>query len=271
MGENFTLEEDGFVILRNVFSREFLDARRRILESLISYAEKNYYDEFERYYLRHRADQGVLYDLFQRHPEFDEMVRNPIILEALTEVLGEDITLYENSLVYKPKGKRNGVPWHQDFVSRPEETRKFIAWCAIDDVTRDTGALKVVPGSHKLGFLPWHRVEGETHHDRINLTGVDTSAAIHVELSPGDVLIFNQLLVHCSDEMSTDELRLVFRASFQSFDEIYSPRATPIVVHGGSARSLARRFNSPRQKERPKPVFVRALNKIDRSLANVGS
>jgi len=38
----------------------------------------------------------------------------------------------------------------------------------VDEVTADGGALKVIPDSHKGGFLPWHRVRGEAHHDRID-------------------------------------------------------------------------------------------------------
>lgn len=269
MGD-FDFERDGFVVLRDVFSEEFLELRRNLLVELIKIAELNNFDEFERYYLAHRADQGVLYDLFQRHPEFCDMVRNPAILNALSEVLGDDIILYENSLVYKPPGKRNGVPWHQDFVSRPQEPRKFIAWCAIDPVTIHSGALKVIPGSHKLGFLPWYRVNGETHHDRIDLTGVDTSKAIHVQLNPGDVLIFNQLLVHSSDEMSSDTLRFVFRASYQSFDEIFTPRGTPIVVKGGGAKAIQTRFTTPRESIK-KSVVSRTVNRIGRYLVRVSS
>ncbi len=270
MKQEYDFDRDGFVVLRKVFDEDYLSERRTFLKSLIKYAENDYYDEFERYYLRHRADQGVLYDLFQRHPEFNEMARNSRILDSISEVLGENIFLYENSLVYKPKGKRNGVPWHQDFVSRPNEPRKLIAWCAIDRVSKDTGALKVIPGSHRFGFLPWYRVKGETHHDRINLEGVDVTKAIHIELDPGDVLIFNQLLVHSSDEMNKDELRLVYRASYQSFEEIFTPRGAPIVVRGGDAYSLMKRFNKMRSSNR-KPALIRAINRVGRILSDFGS
>ena len=38
--------------------------------------------------------------LYQRHPEFGFFVHNETILNALEEVLGPDIMLYENTLVY---------------------------------------------------------------------------------------------------------------------------------------------------------------------------
>lgn len=265
----YDLKKDGFTIIKDVFSEEQLEATRDLLSKLVEYHELNYADPFEKYYLPHRNDQGVLYDLFQRHPEFDAFVRASKIREALETVLGDSFFLYENSMVYKPKGKQNGVPWHQDFISRPDEPIKYIAWMAIDEVTKSSGALKVVPGSHKLGFLPWHRVKGETHHDRLDTSKVDLSKSIHVELEPGDVLIFNQLVVHSSDDMQTDSMRFVYRASYQSFDQIFTPRATPIVINGGHASALNARFTSPEDAIKPKSFINRAINKIGRKLASL--
>ena len=108
----YSFEDDGFVILRGVFSNQEVFKYKCLLEKIIEYAGEEYIsteDPFQRYYLRHRADQGVLYDLFQRHPEFSDVVRNQKILAKLSEVLGEDIILYENSMVYKPKGKKNSL------------------------------------------------------------------------------------------------------------------------------------------------------------------
>lgn len=264
----YDLKKDGFTILRNVFSTEEIENANQLLTRLVEYYQNDYEDPFEKYYLKHRHDQGVLYDLFQRHPEFDSFVRNKRIREALSTVLGDSFFLYENSMVYKPKGKKNGVPWHQDFISRKNEPIKYIAWMAINKVDKESGALKVVPESHNLGFLPWYRVEGETHHDRLDVSKVNLDNALHVELEPGDVLIFNQLLVHSSDDMQTDNIRFVFRASYQSFDEIYTPRATPIVINGGTASTLYNKFSENRKEEK-KSRIVRAVNAIGRRLTRI--
>ncbi|WP_084197595.1 phytanoyl-CoA dioxygenase family protein [Solimonas soli] len=264
----YDFEADGFIVLRKVFDENTLAAMRKLLTEIVKYAEIGLEDPFARYYLRHRADQGVLYDLFQRHPEIQALARNPDILEALTTVLGPDILLYENSMVYKPKGKKNGVPFHQDFISRPDEPLKFIAWMAIDPVTETGGALKIIPGTHKGGFLKWHRVKGETHHDRADVSHLDTDKAKFITLDPGDVLIFNQLVVHGSDEAHTESLRLVYRASYQSFDEIYVPRGAPIVVRGGHPSALQRRFSRPYEPPRKKNIARRIVNRIGRSLVD---
>lgn len=266
---DFDFDRDGFTVLRKVFDVAQLASLRATLHSIVEYAEKELEDPFERFYMRHRADQGVLYDVYQRHPEFGPFARNQRILDAVAEVIGPDVLLYENSVVYKPKGKRNGVPFHQDFISRPDEPRKFIAWMAIDDVTKEGGALKIIPGSHKTGFLPWHRVVGETHHDRIDEVALDTTDPVHVTLAAGDVLIFNQLVVHGSDEAHTDSLRLVYRVSFQGFDEVYAPRGAPLVMRGGRPEVMATRYPGPKVVPAKKGVVRRAINKVGRKLAAI--
>jgi len=262
----FSLENDGFTVLKAVFAERQLAPVREFLQRVIRHADQGLEDPFERYYLRHRPDQGVLYDLFQRHAEVRFMASEPRILAALEAVCGPDLFMYENSVVYKPRGRPNGVPFHQDFISRPHEPIKHVAWMAIDRVSRDSGALKVIPGSHRRGFLPWLRVHGETHHDRIRESDLPQGVIMHVELEPGDVLVFNQLLVHGSDEMHTDSLRLVYRVSYQGIDEVFVPRGAPIMLHGGTPESLAARFPAPYRPQR-KPLWRRGLSFVGRKLS----
>jgi len=263
------IRSKGFTILRGVFDADTLARLREFLERLIPQADNAAGDPFLPWYLPHRTDQGVLYDLFQRHPEFTDFARNSQILDSVAEVLGLDLFVYENSLVYKPAGRKNGVPFHQDFISRPHEPKKLIAWMAIDDVRKDNGALKIVPGSHVKGFLPWYRVQGETHHDRLDLSSIDTSKVEHVELDAGDVLVFDQLVVHGSDEAHGDELRLVYRVSYQGFDEIFVPRASPIVVRGGGPEALSSRFANYRPESDRRGPITKLVNRIGTRLGNI--
>ncbi len=239
---DYNFKEHGFAILEKIFSERDLQPIRILTDEIIAYGDSGLEDPFRKFYEKHRTDQGVLYDLFQRHPEFQDLAKNPKILDKLEEVFNKDISLYENSLVYKPKGKRNAVPWHQDFISRPHEPLKYIGWIALDDVRKENGAMKVIPGSHKFGFLKWHRVKGETHHDRLDLSQVDESKAMFVELNAGDVLIFNQLLVHSSDECDSKQPRRAYRVSYAGMDKILVPRGSPIVLRGGRPDMLKKRF-----------------------------
>jgi len=262
------LKTQGFTILKRVVPEKDLITLRDLTSRIISYAEKELVDPFDSYYLRHRSDQGVLYDLYQRHPEFQGIAKLDPILNVLEGVIGSDILFYENSLVYKPKGKSNAVPWHQDFISRPNEPKKFIVWVAFDDVTVENGALKAIPKSHLGGYLPWHRVDGETHHDRIDMRHLDVSQSVYLELSAGDVLIFDCMLCHGSDEVNVDSPRRAYRASYQGFDQVFVPRGSPLVIRGGSPDSLVLRYPDkfvPRRKS----VIQRAINKLGRVLLDI--
>ncbi len=213
------LRDTGFVLLKGIFSEAELQPLRQLTDRIVAYAEQHLEDPFADYYLRHRSDQGVLYDLFQRHPEFQSVARKKELLDVLEGVIGKDIFMYENCLVYKPKGKNNAVPWHQDFINRPNEPVKYISWVAMDDVTIDNGAMKLIPGSHRKGFLPMYRVKGETHHDRIKPEYIEEDKAQYVTMQAGDALLFNQLVVHSSDLVNSTKPRRAFRASYQSFEQ----------------------------------------------------
>jgi phytanoyl-CoA hydroxylase len=263
----YSFEDDGFTILRNVFSEETLAPLRQEANAIIKYFEPGTADPFEKYYLKHRVDQGVLYDLYQRFPSFQSLANNKLILDTLEEALGPNIFMYENSLVYKPPGKRNGVPFHQDFISRPHEPIKFIVWMALDNVTEENGCLRVIPGSHRNGFLKWHRVKGETHHDRIVPGQFDPENAVNVLMNPGDVLIFNMLLVHGSNEAHVESPRRAYRVSYQNFDRIYTPRGTPIVMRGGTPDKIENiSFENLAVKKGPLRKFI---NRVGRRLSEI--
>lgn len=264
-------QENGYVILKKVFCEEKLSSVRLLQERITEYADKKLEDPFSPWSLLHRSDQGVLYDLYQRHPEFQDMATNARVVECLSSMLGDNIYLYDNSLIYKPKGRSNGVPWHQDFISRPQEPLKIIVWMALDNVTRENGALQIIPGSHKNGHLPWHRVKGETHHDRVNPEYVEKlrDKIKYAELEAGDVLLFNMMVMHSSDEVHTDAPRRAFRCSYQSMDkEIFTPRQSPIVVKGGGPEFLASAYSSPRVF-RKRSLYKRVLSKLGRTLISM--
>ncbi|HXH19954.1 MAG TPA: phytanoyl-CoA dioxygenase family protein [Chitinophagales bacterium] len=244
----YTIQNDGFVILKRVFSENQLAPVRNLADEIVACCEKNFNDPFEKFLLPNRADTGVLYDLIQHYPEFRELAANDTILDELEKVLGHDIVLYENSLVYKPKGKNNAVPWHQDFINRRNEPIKYVAWIALDNIQRENGAMKVIPGSHKKGFLPWYRVRGAAYHDLVKREYVEEDKAIYTELEAGDVMLFHQLLLHSSDLVASDKPRRAFRVSYQNLENLSMPRGVPIVFRGCRPSSIAAKFGSNHNK-----------------------
>lgn len=260
------LRSDGYTVLRGVHDDERLAPLRDLTDRIAAYADLDLHDPFSAYYLEHRNDQGTLYDLYQRHPEFRPLAESADVLRVLEQVVGRDIFMYENSLVAKPKGRANAVPWHQDFISRSDEPQKYISWTALDDVHTGNGAMSAIPGSHRNGYLEWFRVRGETHHDRLVDGQVDPDEAVVLEMRAGDVLVFDARLVHGSPECHSDEPRRGYRVSFQGFETVSTPRGAPIVVWGGAPESVAEWFPQPRRSPPAWRAFVR---KIGRRLSTI--
>ena len=263
-----SLAENGYVILNSVFTEEQLIPVRRLTDEIISYADKGLVDPFRRYYHGHRSDQGAIYDLYQRHPEFQEFAKNARVLDAIEEVVGSTIFLYVNSLVFKPKGRNNVVPWHQDFISRPNEPIKYIAWMALDDANRENGCMKVIPGSHAEGAMKWHRVKGETHHDRVDPEHVDESKTFYCEVKAGDVLIFHNRLLHSSELSDSEKPRRAYRVAYQGLQDVRVPRGAPIVLRGGHPEDLASVYSASEQDGAP-PKYKQFLHRVGNRLQQI--
>lgn len=258
----------GYIIESELISLNLIDEARSLLDDLFEYANHNYEDPFNDWSIPHRSDQGVFYDVYQRHPVFRSIITHDL-LDVVESILGPNFFLYDNSVVFKPKEASNEVPWHQDFLSRPNEPDKLVVWIPLVSVNRSNGTLKFLEGSHKLGRQDWHDVKGETHHERIKPEVIDFLLNKHelsyADLEPGDALFFHNLIVHGSDRVNQLDSRYVFRVSFQSMEEkVYTPRQSPLVMRGGSPEFLRQHYTKDKPKD--KGIVLQLLNKIGNKL-----
>lgn len=83
------LKENGYIVFRKVFSESELDPLRQLIDEVMECEEGGFTDPFAGIYLEHRTDQGVLYDVCQRHPEFRSLAHNNRILDALCKCLAK--------------------------------------------------------------------------------------------------------------------------------------------------------------------------------------
>ena len=84
----------------------------------------------------------------------DEVAHHPVIVGAVSDLIGEDIVLYGTVLFFKEPKSAGFVSWHQDatyFGLRPYE--HVSAWIALSPATLESGCMRFVPGSHQAGQL----------------------------------------------------------------------------------------------------------------------
>ena len=167
-------------------------------------------------------------DLHRRSAEFERLVQHPVLVARLAELTGLDsFRVLTDQVQFKPPqvGGRNA--WHRDMPTFPLE-RPFTgltAWIALDDATRQTGCMRMVPGSHRWGDAEDLAVEG----DGWGLPGVASLSTYHghpVEVVPrpvpaGHVHFHHAMVWHESGRNKTPNKRRAFAIHFAGADDRY--------------------------------------------------
>lgn len=144
----------------------------------------------------------------------DALIRHPGILDAVESVIGPDILCWGSSFFTKQAHDPAFVSWHQDATYWGLEPAEIVtAWVALTDSLADNGAMRVVPGTHRMDQMP-HR---DTFDPRNLLTrgqevmvDVDPGTAVTLELQPGEMSLHHVRLVHGSDPNPSDRPRIGF-------------------------------------------------------------
>ncbi|HEV8261139.1 MAG TPA: phytanoyl-CoA dioxygenase family protein [Burkholderiales bacterium] len=133
---------------------------------------------------------------------FMETARHGPILDMVGEVLGPDLVLWITRVLCKPPIKGREVPWHQDgeyWPMRPLATCSV--WIAIDPVSAVNGCMRFIPGSHKQHELYRHHTTSRENlvlNLELDRDQFDESAAVDVELEPGEMSLHDVRMIHGS-------------------------------------------------------------------------
>jgi chlorinating enzyme len=140
-----------------------------------------------------------------------DLVRHPVILDAVEDLLGPDLLVWSSSFFIKEARDPAYVSWHQDAtywgLSAPDVVT---AWVAFTDATVENGAMRMVPGSHGEQLF---------HHDTFapdNLLSrgqeiaveVDEARAVDVLLRAGEMSLHHVRMVHGSPANRSDDRRV---------------------------------------------------------------
>lgn len=132
------------------------------------------------------------------------------LVSAVQSLLGEEIYSLSSNVFNKPPGVDGRHPFHQDlryFKLSPAD--KIVGvWTAMLETSRANGCLAVIPGSHRNGLLEHDNPDWEyVNHGFFGIEDVDVDARMHVEMQPGDTLLFHPLLIHGSGRNKSKQFR----------------------------------------------------------------
>ena len=209
--------EHGFAVVRGVFAadeiRAMADAFERIYADGLAH-RANY--RHGNVYFRIAEDDvlGRIVRMVQWPSYFDAVLdrfrRDARMLEILRPLIGGDLKQIINQMHWKVPGAGSAeFGYHQDIrfrrprnAYRHPDTSYVQTGIAIDPHRRGNGAMRLYPGSHKLGELGFETVgrimdRSMDAGDLVQL-GLDPGRLVDLELEPGDVALWHLYLVHGS-------------------------------------------------------------------------
>lgn len=141
----------------------------------------------------------------------DNLVHHPIIIDAVSDLIGDNIALWGTVLFIKEPQSQGYVSWHQDATYMGIEPHNFVSpWIALTPSNRTNGCMSMIPGSHK-SHIQSHDdtfdkdnilTRGQAIHD------VDTSSAVDLILRPGQMSIHHSEIIHGSQPNQSDQRRV---------------------------------------------------------------
>ena len=121
------------------------------------------------------------------------LLDDPRISDIAASLLGDDFNYMGSDGNYYV----GDTKWHSDGYGGRGGTRHIKIAFYLDPLTRDTGALRVIPGSHRLGDPYADQLERDVRNSQTlwGIAGSQVPAAA-LETQPGDVVVFNHDIKH---------------------------------------------------------------------------
>ena len=160
-----------------------------------------------------------------------EAATNSQILDAVQEVLGEDVVLLHTTFFAKyPQNTTDQnapkcltvIGTHQDrtyWGINPESQPVVSVWVAIDNVTAENGAMRFAPGSHKKKFehvVGYDECSALGQAQSIRIEDLPSEELVDMTLTGGEYGMFDSFAAHRSERNTSPKRRI-------GMTMIYSP------------------------------------------------
>jgi phytanoyl-CoA hydroxylase len=151
-----------------------------------------------------------------RDASFRDWATSPELASRLVQLLGSPLQLsqaHHNCIMTKNPAFSSATGWHQDIRYWSFQKPELVSvWLALGPEHEENGCLWLVPGSHRMEFLP-DQFDG----DRFFRSDLDQNcrvieSKVAAELDEGDVLFFHCRLLHAAGKNRT--ARTKFAAVF---------------------------------------------------------
>ncbi len=225
--------KNGFVIIKNLLSRQEVDALRE--------RAKNDHEMDKHSFQRDDGTGAKVRLSLWNHPGdgiYGMIARSHKVVDSVEQLLEDEAYHYHSKMIMKEAKVGGAWAWHQDYgywyengVLYPDLCSVFIA---VDAATIENGCLQVLKGSHKLGRIN-HVLTGDQAGADLNRVEEIKKRLelVYVELERGDAVFFHGNLLHRSDRNESENPRwaMICCYNYKSNDpykESHHPRYTKL-------------------------------------------
>ena len=196
-----TYDRDGFVFPVDIVS----EAEAKELRADLEAGERELADQFNKLSMLLSYPDQLL-------PSFAELIRNPKLVEAVSQILGPDLMVWSSGLFIKEANTESYVTWHQDLTYWGlDDAEEVTAWFALSPSNVASGCMRFVQGSQKKQLVPHQDSFAEGNllsRGQEIAVEVDDCEAVDVILKPGQVSLHHGHLFHASGSNTTGDRRM---------------------------------------------------------------
>jgi ectoine hydroxylase-related dioxygenase (phytanoyl-CoA dioxygenase family) len=230
--EKRTYEEDGIVCLRGLFSSDWVEELRDAAE--ISMQNPG---ELHAELAKQRHETGRFFHdtfIWQRNEVCRRFVfESPAAEIAAKMMRSAKINIFFDQWLIKEPGTTTKTPWHHDMTYWPIDGGQICTiWLALDAVSKESGAVEYVKGSHRWGnkYRPASFSGGDQYKEDLpDVPDIEANREqfefAQFELEPGDCTVHHGLIVHGSPgNVSSERRRRAYVSRWAGDDVIFHPR-----------------------------------------------
>lgn len=238
-----SFSENGYLVLRKVFSD---DNRRDFIATLLHLAQAqgalNTFVSSTTFNLdvnqqvnllleclmelenKDHAYISKIYDTVRETPALRNLINNSAICDAARELmeLPENAPLYPQQCACRidiPVNNPFALDWHQEVHYTFKDSEFVQLWApAVHDINIENGALRILPGSHKVGVAETIDHIPEVGHAQFTPIPeiINQFTEDRVSLVFGDAILISNKLIHASGKNSSRLPRLTVLAHYHN-------------------------------------------------------
>ena len=167
----------------------------------------------------------------------NELIRHPRILDVVEDLLGPDLLCWGSSFFIKEARDPAFVSWHQDStywgLSEPDVVT---AWVALSESSVESGAMRMVPGTHheQVAHRDTFAPDNLLSRGQEIMVEVDEARGVDIVLHPGEMSLHHVRMFHGSPPNRSADRRIGYAIRYipTRIEQVVGTRDSATLVRG---------------------------------------